>query len=149
MVINCANSKGKTVIYRGKRRPNGNVSIKRETYPPTHVSDLPLNPSLKLANHSPTGFEWGYYGSGPAQLALAILFDFTGSKERALANYQTFKEDFVARWSREPDGEWFITGGDIAVWLAKQEQPEPAGTFAGAERAEAEQDSFRYTSPNR
>lgn len=35
--------------------------------------ELPLR--LDLANHSPCGFEWGYSGSGPAQLALAILAD--------------------------------------------------------------------------
>ncbi len=35
----------------------------------------PLGPRLDLANHSPDGFSWGYGGSGPAQLALAILAD--------------------------------------------------------------------------
>jgi hypothetical protein len=34
-----------------------------------------LDPRLDLFNHSPTGFEYGYAGSGPAQLALAILAD--------------------------------------------------------------------------
>lgn len=29
--------------------------------------------SLAVRNHSPTGFAWGYGGSGPAQLALAVL----------------------------------------------------------------------------
>ena len=33
--------------------------------------------SLELVNHSPSGFEWGYGGSGPAQLALAFLLDYT------------------------------------------------------------------------
>ena len=32
-----------------------------------------LQPRLDLAHKSPTGFEWGYNGSGPAQTALAIL----------------------------------------------------------------------------
>ncbi|HJT79504.1 MAG TPA: DUF6166 domain-containing protein, partial [Gemmataceae bacterium] len=30
---------------------------------------------LDLRNHSPTGLEWGYAGSGPAQLALALAAD--------------------------------------------------------------------------
>ena len=34
----------------------------------------PLDPRYDLRNHSPTGFAWGYGGSGPSQLALAILF---------------------------------------------------------------------------
>lgn len=40
----------------------------------------PLNPRTDLFNHSPNGFEWGYGGSGPAQLALAILADHLASQ---------------------------------------------------------------------
>lgn len=40
----------------------------------------PLNPRNELYNHSPNGFEWGYGGSGPAQLALAILADHLATK---------------------------------------------------------------------
>jgi hypothetical protein len=52
--------------YLGIRTPDGCVVT---------VDGKPLNPRLDLFNHSPTGFEWGYSGSGPAQLALAILVD--------------------------------------------------------------------------
>ncbi len=121
-MVSNTNANGKVVLYRGKRYYNG-VGVKRETYPPTHVSDLLPNRSLKVVNHSPTGFEWGYGGSGPAQLALAILLDFTDDKDKALRYYQDFKWEFVAKWSREPNGEWFITGADITAWLAKQEVP--------------------------
>ena len=38
----------------------------------------PLDSRRDLWNHSPTGFEWGYCGSGPAQLALALLADHLG-----------------------------------------------------------------------
>jgi hypothetical protein len=31
-------------------------------------ADYELPMRLELANHSPTGFEWGYGGSGSAQL---------------------------------------------------------------------------------
>jgi len=36
------------------------------------LNDKPLSPgpSQAVYNHSPTGFSWGYEGSGPAQLAL-------------------------------------------------------------------------------
>jgi len=37
------------------------------------VDGAPLDPRADLVNHSPDGFAWGYPGSGPAQLALAIL----------------------------------------------------------------------------
>jgi hypothetical protein len=39
------------------------------------VNGDPLPPRLDLFNHSPAGFDWGYGGSGPAQLALAMLAD--------------------------------------------------------------------------
>ena len=57
----------------------------------------PLEPaaSLEVRNHSPTGFSWGYGGSGPAQLALAILLRVT---DRATAErlYQAFKWECIA-----------------------------------------------------
>lgn len=52
-------------------------------------------PSQAIYNHSPDGFMWGYGGSGPSQLALALLLYFQG-KEYALAHYQDFKFDVIA-----------------------------------------------------
>lgn len=60
------------------------------------VNGRPLNPRLDLWNHSPTGFEWGYGGSGPAQLALALLADHLGDTDRAVALHQEFKSAVVA-----------------------------------------------------
>lgn len=56
--------------------------------------------SQEVYNHSPDGFEWGYGGSGPAQLALAILLDLY-AKEEALRAYQEFKWKFVAKAPKE------------------------------------------------
>lgn len=69
-----------------------------------------LNPRLDLWNHSPTGFEWGYCGSGPAQLALAILADHFGNDEQALNFYQRFKWAVVAEL---PGRGWTLASGDI------------------------------------
>jgi hypothetical protein len=60
------------------------------------VDGRPLNPRLDLWNHSPTGFEWGYGGSGPAQLALALLADCLGDDDEAVSLHQDFKSAFVA-----------------------------------------------------
>lgn len=46
--------------------------------------------SQKVYNHSPDVFEWGYGGSGPSQLALAILLEVTGDDGRALNLYHDF-----------------------------------------------------------
>lgn len=56
-----------------------------------------LDPALsqKICNHSPDGFTWGYSGSGPAQLALAILLEYWPVKA-AVACYQAFKFAFIA-----------------------------------------------------
>lgn len=51
--------------------------------------------SQKVNNHSPDGFNWGYAGSGPAQLALAILLEIW-PQPKAMDWYQKFKTMVVA-----------------------------------------------------
>jgi hypothetical protein len=74
------------------------------------VEGRPLNPRLDLWNHSPTGFEWGYGGSGPAQLALAILADYFGNDEQALVFYQGFKRAVVSKF---PYRGWTLSAEQI------------------------------------
>ncbi len=74
----------------------------------------PLPACHDEVNHSPTGFGWGYGGSGPAQLAYAILRDFTNSATIARANYQRFKGDIVARL---PRGSWKLDGDQVREWI--------------------------------
>ena len=81
-----------------------------------------LNPRLDLWNHSPTGFEWGYCGSGPAQLALGILADHYGNAERALTWYQSFKWAVIAEL---PHREWILTSEDIDQALQSLRESEP------------------------
>jgi len=40
-----------------------------------------VNIKQEIVCHSPTGFEWGYGGSGPADLALNILYYVTRDKD--------------------------------------------------------------------
>ena len=75
--------------------------------------ELDPKASQAVVNHSPDGFSWGYPGSGPSQLALAILLEVTGEKEVALSLYQQFKFDVVARW---PQGD-FEGNVDVIGWL--------------------------------
>ena len=60
------------------------------------VDGVRLDPHYGLRNHSPDGFSWGYSGSGPAQLALAILVECVGEL-LAQAYYQQFKATYVAK----------------------------------------------------
>jgi hypothetical protein len=71
-----------------------------------------------LFNHSPDGFEWGYEGSGPAQLALALLADALEDDELAIALHQQFKRARIARLDR--DARWQMTEQDIRNWVALQ-----------------------------
>lgn len=73
-------------------------------------------PSLEVINHSPDGFNWGYSGSGPAQLSLALLLDVLGDPELAQRHHQNFKEEVVASFG----DIWQITGDEIRQWLHKE-----------------------------
>ena len=75
--------------------------------------ELSPGASLAVINHSPDGFAWGYGGSGPGQLALAICLKLLG-KEKAIECYQDFKTRLIARLPQTNfsikfviiDGDW-------------------------------------------
>lgn len=75
-----------------------------------------LDLRLDLCNHSPSGFAWGYLGSGPAQLALAILADYYDA-ETALNGqiYQRFKEVAIAPLMGDMPFE--LTGEQIEQYM--------------------------------
>lgn len=105
------------IVYKGVRDTSGTAHVVK-CHPGRDVMPrLALKRSLKLRGHSPTGFEWGYGGSGPAQLALALLLDVTGDKALALEHYQDFKWQVVANLAHEG---WNLPDADIQDWLKKQ-----------------------------
>jgi len=71
--------------------------------------------SQQVWNHSPDGFECGYAGSGPAQLALALLLAAGASNARAVALHQRFKAEHVQDW-QDP----FILDLDVHGWIDAQ-----------------------------
>ena len=85
-----------------------------------------LNPRLDLWNHSPTGFEWGYSGSGPAQLALALLAEHLGNDNAAVSLHQDFKSQVVASL---PYRGWTLTSEQIRKALAGLKAPALASTL--------------------
>jgi len=101
------------VIYVGYRR-RGRAIVEKQP----EREQLTPERSLELANHSPSGFEWGYGGSGPAQLALALLLDYTDDEEVALGEYKAFKTEVVSQLEcTGPDGCWRLTGREIDAAL--------------------------------
>lgn len=80
-------SRAPAVEYFGTRSPAGcTVNVLR--------ADGSVTPLLHVMLHSPTGFEWGYGGSGPADLALSILCD-------VLEERPTHEELYVGRFACE------------------------------------------------
>jgi len=86
-------------------------------------------PQLEVL-HSPTGFEWGYGGSGPADLALNILLLFTNRKT-AYVLHQKFKSEFISPMPRK-GGE--IKDEVIQEWI---EGNKPEGKLFPLEEPEA------------
>jgi hypothetical protein len=95
-----------------------------------------LNPAegQKLRNHSPDGFNWGYGGSGPAQLAVTLCLEagkllqarplsevrIVGGVPgaRALPFYQHLKWEFVAVLPQSD----FEVEFDLEGWLSNKLQ---------------------------
>ena len=102
-------------VYEGIRTKNGcQVTVREQG-----ATSRPLDPRLDLHNHSPTGFEWGYGGSGPAQLALALLADTLGDDDEAHRLHQDFKFKVVGRL---PHDRWQMTEEEISGKIAEIDQ---------------------------
>ena len=95
-------------VYRGRRDPAAPVSEELEVT----VDGEPLAKRYDLLSASPSGFETGYNGSGPAQLAIALLAH-AYDDEFACEYYQQFKGGVV---SNLPEGGWILTKTDLDAW---------------------------------
>jgi hypothetical protein len=62
------------------------------------------------------GFEWTYEGASPRQLALAILFDYLGDRERAITLSEPFMQEIIANL----DQDWTLGGDEIDAFLRRR-----------------------------
>lgn len=78
------------------------------------------HPLFHHVHHSPDGFEFGYGGSGPAELARSILFDHLGAAP-SNALYRAFLFDKIAVLPRgiSKAARHVITSDEIDAWLDK------------------------------
>jgi uncharacterized protein DUF6166 len=90
--------------YEGRRTIDGLVVT---------VDGRPLAEHYEVKRFTRYGFEWSYEGESPQQLALALLYDHLGDKERAVALSQPFMKTVVANF----DQDWTLTGGQIDAFL--------------------------------
>lgn len=63
------------VVYRGEQPSTGGPG---EVTVVEDDTERTLDPRTDIANHSPSGVSWGFRGSGPRQLAIALLADVYG-----------------------------------------------------------------------
>jgi hypothetical protein len=92
--------------YEGKRTMDGLVVT---------VDGAPLPEHYEVKQFTKRGFEWTYDGTSPQQLALAILFDHLGDKQRAIALSEPYMKDVVANL----DNDWRLTGDDVGAYLRR------------------------------
>jgi hypothetical protein len=105
-------------LYRGCRDKQGAVvvevieDIKNGTA--VHdVASLKVKSLHHVVKHSPTGFEFGYGGSGPSDLARCILIDMGYPVPQVDMVYQEFKTRFI----ENADYDGFIIDEDaIRFW---------------------------------
>jgi Family of unknown function (DUF6166) len=90
--------------YEGKRTIDGLVVT---------VDGRQLSEHYEVKRFTTFGFEWTYEGDSPQQLALAILYDFVGDKDRAVVLSEAFMKQVVANL----DNDWVLTGADIDTFL--------------------------------
>lgn len=121
---------GREVTYVMRRLGDGGTAAETTVDVIDNVTGRSV-PLTHQVRHSPSGFSWGYLGSGPAELALSILWDHLGC-EPTPALYQDFK---VTALGPDADTDELRIGtfeivGYIDRW--KQDYPERPVSFVEA-----------------
>ncbi|MBA3712356.1 MAG: hypothetical protein H0W76_07880 [Pyrinomonadaceae bacterium] len=102
------------------------------------VRRLHFNIRPTVIHHSPSGWEWGYAGSGPSDFALNVLQLFVPGDDKGLPSVKcwrgtcsrfawlhhiAFKNEFIARLPREGS---VIEGATIRAWIAERQREDVA-----------------------
>lgn len=109
---------GEGRIYKGRRGRILRVTVEEHDEEGVSTQNL-----WHAKYHSPSGFEWGYDGSGPADLALSLLMDAFNEEysvdegflrdSRAWRLHQDFKREIVAALPRD---QWSLEQIMIQQW---------------------------------
>jgi hypothetical protein len=97
------------VAYAGVRSGPRNAA---QVIDASSGDDLTVDRSREHVTHS-RGFEWGYGGSGPAQLAFAILLDYYDDPDIALEYYQRFCTNVISQLETDDGKIWTLTEDEI------------------------------------
>lgn len=107
----------KMKTYKGTRAGPTAADEATVTVYPDDGQSYTLPWRLDLWNHSPTGLNWGYGGSGPAQCALAILADHLDDDGQAVKLHRRFKWAVIAGLAI--DQPWELTSEQIDYALTR------------------------------
>lgn len=113
--------KGKNKEYRGRLNASGEAVVE------VVGEDGVARPLHHIVWHSPTGFGWGYGGSGPADLALSILADTLCERPTTddvrhgrawcLQRHQDYKWAAIAPLAQ--DEPFVIRAEEVEAWLSE------------------------------
>jgi Family of unknown function (DUF6166) len=95
--------------YAGKRTIDGLVVT---------VDGRRLDEHYELKRFTKYGFEWTYEGESPQQLALAILYEHLGDKDRAIRLSEPFMKTIIANL----DNDWTLGSDQIAAFIGETEK---------------------------
>ena len=93
--------------YEGKRTIDGLVVT---------VDGKRLDERYEVKRFTRYGFEWTYEGDSPQQLALAILYDHLGDKDRDIRLSEPLMRKVVANF----DQDWTLSGDEIDAFLRNE-----------------------------
>lgn len=96
-------------IYEGKREFDGLVVT---------VDGQKLPEHYEVKQFTSWGFEWTYEGESPQQLALAILYDYTGDRIRSIGMSEAFMKKVIANL----DNDWQLSGEEVGRAIAEIER---------------------------
>jgi Family of unknown function (DUF6166) len=100
-------------VYHGMRTESGcTVAVEQDG----EFTGLPLRHELR---HHSAEFEWGYGGSGPAQLALALAAHVLDDDEKAQDVYQQLKFKIIGGLPHEG---WILTEDRLRAAINAIEQ---------------------------
>jgi hypothetical protein len=105
-------------VWRREENGDGNLSDEHVFVVRDGKARL-LDPRNDLADCS-DGVSWGYPGSGPAQLAVAMLMELLGDWERVQRIRYEFQEFFAARIPQARN--WTADGADIMAIVLELER---------------------------
>lgn len=98
-------------LYKGIRTTPGYKAV-------VYVDNILLDPNISrsIRDYSEE-FEWNYFGSGPSQLSLAILYDVTGDKDTSFLYCQDFKRDYIAQFDQD---SFILLESQVKSWLEER-----------------------------